>query len=87
MLDMLALLLTLILCSKVSPLQLRRLDLERGHEETDYHSNPPIAREIHPNRDSLSVKLEFQSSSGGILVINDDKELDIVPPIGAKNCK
>ena len=56
-------------------------------DETDYHPSPPIVREMQPDRLPTNVKVTFQPSGGGILVITDDKELDIVPSRRAKNCK
>ena len=58
-----------------------------GVEETDSHPNPPIVREMQPDRLPPNVKVLFQPRSGGILVITDHKELDIIPPRGAKHCK
>ena len=58
-----------------------------GVEETDYHHSPPIVREMVPDRLSPSVQLSFQPTSGGVVKIKDDKELDVVPPKTAKNCK
>ena len=60
-----------------------------GVEETDYHMHrrPPIVREMVPDRLSPSVQLTFQPTSGGIVKIKDDKELDVVPPTTAENCK
>lgn len=62
-------------------------DMERPSEEPD--SSPLIGLGLGMRSDSIppNVRLLFQPRSGGILVIKDDSDLDIIPPIHAKHCK